>query len=156
TVNAATFTRLGTLNHNDGTIAVSTVYTHGSAAAPFVINGSGPNAMPTVRLSGNGTTITNVTTLTVGNTQPGALEITAGADVTNTTGTVGNSAGGNGFVTVTGAGSTWVNSSTLTLGNNGAATLTVSGGGSVSNTQGSVGNSLTNTASATVTGSGST
>ena len=91
TINAATFTRLGTLNHNDGTIAVSSVYTHGAAPAIFAINGNGPNTMPTVRLIGNGTTITNVTSMTVGSNQPGALEITAGADVTNTTGTIGAS-----------------------------------------------------------------
>jgi T5SS/PEP-CTERM-associated repeat protein/autotransporter-associated beta strand protein len=96
-------------------------------------------------------------TLSVGETQSGAMTISAGSDVTNTDGFVANMAGSTGTVTVDGTGSTWTNSGELRMGNFGMGTLNITAGGAVSvGGHGRLGNVAGGVGVATVDGPGST
>jgi T5SS/PEP-CTERM-associated repeat protein len=69
--------------------------------------------------------------LYVGNLGSGTLNITAGGNVTNAVGYIGNQAGSTGQVTVDGANSKWTNSGNFFVGNLGDGTLTIENSGQV-------------------------
>ena len=94
--------------------------------------------------------------LTVGDTGTGTLTIENGGQVSDTIGTIGSTATGNGTVTVDGAGSTWTNISTVSVGKTGTGELTIRNGGKVSNSQGLIGENSGSTGTVTVDGAGST
>jgi len=80
----------------------------------------------TVTVDGTGSNLTNIdTNIRVGNSGNGTLNILNGGRVRNRTGAIGNSAGGEGTVTVGGTGSSWNNSSNLYLGDQGTGTLNI-------------------------------
>ena len=96
--------------------------------------GKQSGASGTVKVSGAGSTWTLDDTrhLHVGYLGKGLLEITNGAEVSNTYGEIGVESGADGTVTVSGAGSTWNNNSNLSIGQNGGVgTLNVFAGGAV-------------------------
>jgi T5SS/PEP-CTERM-associated repeat protein len=93
------------------------------APNPTAVNGPGAQALDVV----------------VGGSFTGMLTIGSAGTVTNTEGTVGDSSGSTGTVTVSGAGAAWANSGDLYVGRNGTGTLNVGTGGSVSNLIGHVG-----------------
>ena len=85
----------------------------------------------------------------------GTLSITSSGTVSDFLGSIGDSAGSTGLVTVDGFGSKWSNATNLTVGQSGAGTLTISSSGTVSDTIGTVGKNVGSTGSVTVDGSGS-
>jgi len=95
--------------------------------------------------------------LIVGNSGSGILNITNGGQVSNSSsGVLGGSAGATGTVTIDGTGSTWTSSS-LTVGNSGSGILNITNGGQVSNSSsGIVGSSVGASGTVTVNGAGST
>ena len=114
------------------------------APNPTAVNGPGAQALDVV----------------VGGSLTGMLTIGSAGTVTNTEGTVGDSSGSTGTVTVSGAGAAWANSGDLYVGRNGTGTLNVSTGGTVSNLIGHVGGCAGCSAGAvgtvTVNGAGAT
>jgi T5SS/PEP-CTERM-associated repeat protein/autotransporter-associated beta strand protein len=115
-----------------------------------------------VKVSGIGSTWTN-SSVYVGNSGIGTLQIQTGGVVTDQDAYIGENAGSNGTVTVSGGGSTWTNSTGLYIGESGTGSLVISGGGSVSAYDGYIGGggdtsegAIPGTGMLTVTGSGST
>jgi outer membrane autotransporter protein len=101
---------------------------------------------------------TNSGTLTVGESGTGTLNITHGALVSNTDGTIGNQSGSTGTVSVAGTLSTWTNSGSLAVGESGTGTLNITNGGTVT-VNGSfarIAEQATSTGTVTVDGAGST
>ena len=96
----------------------------------------------------SGGTWTNSSTLTVGNSGNGTLNISGGS-VSDTVGTIASASTSTSTVTVSGG--TWTNSSTLTVGNSGNGTLNISGG-SVSDTYGTIALLSASIGTATVSG----
>jgi T5SS/PEP-CTERM-associated repeat protein/autotransporter-associated beta strand protein len=98
--------------------------------------------------------------LSVGETLTGTMSVSAGSDVSNTDGYVGNVAGSSGTVTVSGAGSSWSNDGNLRMGNFGTGALNILAGGTVSvigaEHHGRIGNDVGGVGIATVDGAGST
>jgi len=93
--------------------------------------------------------------LIVGDTAIGILNIFNGGDVTSDSGTIGNTATGNGSVGITDAGSTWTVTGEITVGEEGAGAMNVSNGANVSSSNGIVGNAATATGTVQVTDAGS-
>lgn len=80
----------------------------------------------TVTVDGVGSNLTNIqSSITVGQSGTGTLNILNGGSVSNTSGYIGRSAGGIGTVTLDGAGSSWNNTSRLYLGESGSGTLNI-------------------------------
>ncbi len=112
----------------------------------------------TINVNGIGSSLGISSTLNVGKSGLGMLNIEAGAQVLVSgvfSSNIGTDPGSAGTVTVTGAGSTW-DSGLLTIGNNGQGTLNVEAGGQVNTTNGNIGNRNGAVGMVTVTGSGST
>jgi outer membrane autotransporter protein len=80
----------------------------------------------TVTVDGTGSNFTNINgSIDVGNSGTGTLDILNGGTVSNTFGSIGTSAGGEGTVMVDGTGSSWNNSNDLYLGDWGNGTLNI-------------------------------
>ncbi len=93
----------------------------------------------TVTVDGAGSNFTNIqSSVTVGNSGNGTLNILNGGTVSNTFGSIGRSTGGEGTVTVDGAGSSWNNTTQiLYLGESGSGTLNIINDGVVNVDSGS-------------------
>jgi len=87
----------------------------------------------TVTVSGLGTTWTNSSALTVGDSGTGQVTISGGGQVLTGSagGFLGNGAGSVGTMTVTGSGSAWTSAGNIKVGNAGTGALTVGDGGAV-------------------------
>jgi len=126
-----------------------------------------------VAVNGSGSTWTNSSSLGVGSSGNGTLNITNGGHVTSggkyyyedeygqiyelyCDSRIGSSSGSTGVVTVSGDGSTWTNSDSLRVGYSGEATLNITDGGAVSSSSASIGDGSSSTGAVTVDGSGST
>ena len=90
----------------------------------YVISGA-------VTVSGVGSKWTN-TSVYVGYSGTGTLNVTTGGLVSDVNGYVGGTAGANGTATVAGTGSKWINTGSLTIGTSGTGTLTITGGAALS------------------------
>ncbi|BCS55760.1 hypothetical protein GSbR_03640 [Geobacter sp. SVR] len=88
------------------------------------------------------------------NTGDGSLSINGGSAVTNSSASLGVSAGKTGTVTVDGTGSKWTNSS-LTVGNSGTGTLTITNGAAVTGTSSTLGSAAGSSGMVSVDGSSS-
>jgi T5SS/PEP-CTERM-associated repeat protein len=116
-----TFTRLGTLKHNAGTLHVKGIYDNGSGPTALVIDGAASGDLATLRLSGN-FAVQDVNSLTVGSTNQGALVLDGGR-----TFSFGNAvsigAGGlsSGTISVSGNGTNFTTSSIVNVGGSGGA-----------------------------------
>src|SRR4029077_8447874 len=84
------------------------------------------------------------------------LTISAGGNVSNTTGYIGFDSNATGTATVDGQGSTWTNSGDLAVGYSGTGTLHIKNGAMVSNVIGIIGRDKDSIGTATVDGVGST
>ena len=125
--------------------------------------GNLPGSQGTVTVTGAGSTWTNIGNVVVGGLGTGALTIQNGGTVNSGGGgSVGQSVGSTGTVTVTGPGSSWNNSpgGGLNIGSFGTGTLTIANGGMVINNTAfaaNIGNSAgLQQGTVTVTGAGST
>lgn len=94
--------------------------------------------------------------LTIGSSGTGTLDISNGATVSDSLGTLGFMGGSSGTVTVDGTGSIWTNSGELYVGSSGTGALTISNGGTVSDTNAYIAWNFGTTATAVVDGPGST
>ncbi len=106
-------------------------------------------------VTGSGSEWNNSSTLYVGYSGVGHLDVEAEGRVSNTTGFIGYNSDSVGTATVTGVDSQWNSSSNLFVGYDGSGRLNVEAGGRVSNTTGYLGALAGGTGVATVTGSGS-
>jgi fibronectin-binding autotransporter adhesin len=149
TLTTTSFTRqLGAFNFNDGTLTVSggVFNPNAAGAAIFTLSGNSATALATLKLSGPGTTTTNITNLVVGATNRAVVEVSNTAVLsTNGLASLGNSAGSSGTLTVTGfdpvsfANSRWTNNGqSIFIGNAGTGTLNVSDFGFFDNISSSV------------------
>jgi T5SS/PEP-CTERM-associated repeat protein len=137
TLNTVGFTRLGSFNFLDGTLHVTGAYDNGAAATPLVIDGASATDLPTMRLSGTAA-VTDVTSITVGSTNRGALILDGGRAVSIGANqlAIGTGVLSSGSVTVTGSGSSLSTpNGTIAVGgmgiiSGGSGTLTI-GTGSV-------------------------
>jgi len=113
-----------------------------------------------VTVAGAGANWSNAGSVVVGGQGTGTLAIQDGGTVNSGGGSIGQSAGSNGTVTVTGPGSSWINglSGGLNIGGFGAGTLTIANGGTViniTNFTANIGNGAGSQGAVTVTGAGS-
>ena len=116
-----------------------TIQNGGTLTDQFGTIGNLPGGLGTVTVTGPGASWTNVNDLVVGGQGTGTLIIQNGATAedgstaSSTGGSIGQSAGSTGTVTVTGAGSSWINgpSGGLNVGSFGTGTLTIANGGNV-------------------------
>ena len=139
TITTGSFSRVLTapLNWTDGTLHIANG-TFNNAGANLIINGADAADLPTLRLSGNsGGAGFGATTLTVGNTRAGALEITGLATLSVTNVVTGTQDTGSGTITVSGGGAQFVAVGTLGVGGTsssvgGTGVLNISNGGTVS------------------------
>ena len=122
TIETNGFTRLGTLNLHDGTLHVKGIYDHGAAPAALAIDGPANGDLPTLRLSGN-FAVNDVTTITVGSTNQGALVLDSGRIVDAGANNIAIGAGplSSGTVSMSGSGTTLATTGILAVGGNGAA-----------------------------------
>jgi fibronectin-binding autotransporter adhesin len=143
TIVCGSFTRLGTFSFNDGTLIVTSgVYQNSAAVAPLAIDGNSVSANPTLVLKG-ASSMTNVSTLTVGQNRNGTVVLSDRATVNLTAGvSIAAAAGSNGTLivgggdanagataSVTATGTVSVGGNGFSLGGNG--TLIINAGGSV-------------------------
>ncbi len=138
TIDTGGFTRTGVFNFYDGTLHVKGVYDHGAAAAPLVIDGATPADSPTLRLSGN-FAVNDVTSITVGSINRGALVLDGGRSVSIGANqlAIGTGILSNGSVAVSGNGSSLSTTGTIAVGgmgilSGGSGTLTIGAGSVVS------------------------
>ena len=108
----------------------------------------------TATISGTASKLTN-SSLLVGYSGAGALNVNAGGVVTSGSSTLGNSPGSLGTATIAGTGSSWTNSATLNVGYSGGGALTIESGGQVSDSNGYVGYYSGSTGTVVVTDSAS-
>jgi T5SS/PEP-CTERM-associated repeat protein len=113
-------TRLGTLNHRNGTLHVKGTFDNGAAAAPLIVDGDDAEDLATLRLSGN-FAVQDVTTLTVGNNNQGALVVDGGRDLDVGANNINIAAtpSSSGTVTVSGLSSSLRTTGVLAVGGNG-------------------------------------
>ncbi|EXL10587.1 transporter [Aquamicrobium defluvii] len=112
-----------------------------------------------VTVDGTGSTwgdINSTNDLYVGVGGNGALSITGGGTVFNSSGFLGSVSGGRGNVTVNGNGSLWNNTAGLYVGQGGAGNLAIENGGRVGNSFAYIGHDIDSTGTVLVDGSGST
>ncbi|MCL2713605.1 MAG: autotransporter outer membrane beta-barrel domain-containing protein [Alphaproteobacteria bacterium] len=95
------------------------------------------------------------TTLTVGLSGVGKLEIPAGGAVSSSSGVIGSQSTSLGWVTVNGPDASWKNSTSLTIGRSGTGWLTITGG-RVSNSSGTIGQNRGSSGTVTISGAGAT
>jgi T5SS/PEP-CTERM-associated repeat protein len=105
TVACNSFTRLGTFNFNDGTLIVNgnSSFQNGPAAGPLVLNGNDAAANPTLALSGGGS-VSNLTSLMVGDSRRASLMINDRGNLTATTIGIAAQPGSSGTIIVGGSG----------------------------------------------------
>jgi len=140
----------GTLN-----VANGAKVNHSSAGGNAVL-GYNASSSGAATVSGAGSAWTSSSTVNVGDSGTGTLNITNGGQVSNVKSTLGNKVGSIGTATVEGANSTWSTSSDLTVGFGGQGVLNVHNGGHVSTVYGFVGGHTGSNCTATVDGAGST
>ena len=136
------------------------------SSSGFGVIAGGADSISTVTVDGTGaagnpSTWSSSSSLRVGDAGDGTLNITAGGQVSNTQGFIGDDPNSTGMVTVDGTdlndnASTWTNSGSIGVGNGGDGTLNITAGGQVSNTQGTIGSGSNSTGMVVVTGAGST
>ena len=142
----------GTLNIADG----------GTVSNTKGYIGSRSGFTSAVTVSGAGSTWANSAELYVGGSDvflhsgDGALDITTGGAVSNTSGYIGFDSASAGEVTVSGPGATWTNSISLRVGSSGNGTLAIANGGAVSDKSAYIGFESDSTGEVTVSGAGST
>jgi T5SS/PEP-CTERM-associated repeat protein/autotransporter-associated beta strand protein len=133
----------------------------GTVTDVFGVVGNLGGSQGTVTVSGAGSTWTNTGTIIVGSLGTGTLTIQNGGTVNSASGgSVGQSVGSTGTVTVTGPGSSWNNSpgGGLNIGSFGTGTLTIANGGTVINNTAftaNIGNGAGSQGTVTVTGADS-
>ncbi len=130
----------------------------GSVSDAYGVIGKSNESTGAVTVDGVGSTWATSEALIVGDGRHsvGTLNITGGATVSDTSGTVGNQTSSTGTVTVNGVGSTWTNSGSLDIGFFGVGTLDITGGGMVSSASTiTIGNWAGSTGTVTVDGVGS-
>ena len=154
-----TATNLAVGQSGTGTL---TIQSGGTVSNILGAVGNLPGSQGTVTVTGAGSLGRITGTVVVGGLGTGTLTIQNGGTVNSAGGgSVGQSAGSNGTVTVTGAGSAWNNSpgGGLNIGSFGSGTLTIANGGMVINTTAftaNIGNGAGSQGVVTVTGAGST
>lgn len=153
TIHARSFERLGAFDFRDGLLHVDGgTFTAGAAPVGLGITGFVADDLPVLRLSNNAGSA-NITSLTVGNSTAGALEVLSGADLTHGAfATIGQAAGSVGSALVSGPGSTWTTPGTMAVGNAGSGTLEISNGAVVSTGPASIGQNPGGTGLVTVSG----
>jgi T5SS/PEP-CTERM-associated repeat protein len=114
------FTKLGALNHRDGTLHVKGTFDNGASPSQLVIDGTGADDLPTLRLS-NVATAADVTSVIVGNVNRGALVLDTGRDLALGANylSIGAGAPASGAVTATGVGTTIVTTGAVAVGGSG-------------------------------------
>jgi T5SS/PEP-CTERM-associated repeat protein len=128
---SSTGASIGTLNGSAGTATLTGVSSAWTNSGNLTVGDQGTGILKITS-----SIMSNTGSLTIGNTATGTLTITQGANVSNTGGHVGVSAGVSGAATVDGANSKWINSGELSVGESGSGTLTITSGGIVQNTNG--------------------
>jgi T5SS/PEP-CTERM-associated repeat protein len=120
-VSGGNFTRLGTFNLRDGTLHVKGIYDHGAAPAALVIDGATSGDSATLRLSGNAA-VQDVTTITVGNKNQGALVLDSGRvlNVGANSISIGTDGLASGTITLNGNNTSLTTTGTLSVGGSGA------------------------------------
>jgi len=118
------------------------------------IIGSFADATGTVLVDGANSRWIDSGPLTIGGDGDGTLNVTATAQVQNTDGYIGASAGGTGMVTIAG-GSIWTNTGNLFIGDAGHGELTIEASGNVFNSAAIIGNQTGTSGMVTVDGAGS-
>ena len=144
---------IGSASGASGSLTIQNGSTLTSSGVGYIGNASGSTGVVTV--TGSGSKWANSSTLNVGASGTGTLNILSSGTVTNAAGVVGQLSGSTGTVNVNAG--TWTNGSTLYVGQYGTGTVAVSNAGAVSVTGvGYIGYAATATGVVTVDGSGST
>jgi len=134
-------------DHGDGTMSVTDgghVNNHRGTISGHFGNSrygpTGPFGTGTVMVDGAGSSWTNSSTLLIGDSGEGRLDITNGGQVSNRYGYIGYREDSTGMVTVDGPGSTWATTWTIYIGEFGNGSLNIINGGHVSGGGISLGN----------------
>jgi fibronectin-binding autotransporter adhesin len=127
----------GRLTHNGGRLEIiGGTFTPTTTAAGYSINGLLDGDNPTLAFYGPSAATANITSLAVGSTKRGGLEVMSGAELTFDAVQIGENAGSSGTVIVSGNGSRLTGTNGVAVGGTtsaagGAGTMTVGPGGSV-------------------------
>jgi T5SS/PEP-CTERM-associated repeat protein len=123
-------TRSGTLALNDGTLTINAGFLDaGSSATPLSIQGNAAGTLATLDISNS--TTSNIGTLAVGGTRPGAVVIGPGGNVTPNAVTFATSSTGNGSISLSGPNAVLNVATTMALGSTGQSSLSVGNGSAV-------------------------
>ena len=135
------------MRHFFGTCVLLAALAASSAPAAITSTGSVNPTAPT--------SWTASTSGYIGYTGAGTLTVNGGSVLDSSTGTVGNSNGGTGSVTIDGFGSTWTNGGAVYVGAGGSGTVAITNGGALSDTVGTISEYANSTGAVTVDGAGS-
>jgi T5SS/PEP-CTERM-associated repeat protein len=130
------FTRLGTLNLDNGTLTIAGFFANTNSPSPLTIQGLNPGNLATLQIT-NGATTSNIAALTVGGTRAGAVNVTSGGILSTTSVSFASSNSGNGSISLSGPGSTLNVNGPMTFGSLGSGAITV-GSGSTANVNGTL------------------
>ena len=117
--------------------------------------GIGGAAFGIVNVDGNESTLTSLSTLSVGANTSGTLNVTHGAKVISGNGSLGMANGFAGVATIDGIGSRWDIGSALVVGQSGSGTLRICDGAAVTSNSCSIGSLTNSTGTVSVVGNGS-
>jgi fibronectin-binding autotransporter adhesin len=132
TLTTGNLTRLGTLALNDGTLTINGGFLDaGSTATPLSVQGNAAGTLATLQIL-NGSTTSNIGTLAIGGTRPGAVVLGSGANVTPNAVTFATANTGGGSISLSGASTSLSVNTNMTFGATGANSLTIGTGSSVS------------------------
>jgi hypothetical protein len=121
------FTRLGTLNLNNGTLTTTSFFSNGNSPTPLAVQGLNLGDVATLQLA-NGATSNNISTLTVGGTRTGQINVMSGASLNVSSVGFASSSSGNGAISLSGNNSTLNVNGPMTFGSVGAGMLSVGNG----------------------------
>lgn len=124
-------TRLGTLAFNDGTLTINAGFLDaGNSATPLAIQGNAAGTLATLQITNS--TTSNLGTLAVGGSRPGAVVIGPGGNVTPNAVTFATASTGNGSISVAGQNAVLNVNGPMTFGSFGQSSLSVGAGSAVS------------------------
>lgn len=163
TAGSVTVTGAGSSWDNSGGVIIGdladgrlTISDHGAVTSGgFSRVGEAATGTGNVSVSGAGSSFDTASTLFVGGSGTGRLDVEDGGSVTSADGVVGSHDGSVGMATIRGSGSNWTINGEFDVADSGRGTLTIDNGASLSDGYGYVGAGATGVGSATVTGAGS-
>src|SRR5262245_378198 len=123
------FTRLGTLNLNNGTLTTTAFFSNGNSPTPLTVAGLNLSDVATLQIAGSSN---NISTLTIGGTRTGVVNVLNGGNLSASSVSFASANSGNGMLTLSGPGSLLNVNGPMTFGSTGIGNLTIGSGSTAS------------------------